>query len=51
MDPFFTTKDPGKGMGLGLSITYNILQEYNGTIRFESTPGIGTRVFISFPIT
>jgi signal transduction histidine kinase len=49
-DPFFTTKDPGKGTGLGLSITYNIVSEHNGTLRFESQPGIGTKAIITFPV-
>ncbi len=49
-DPFFTTKDPGKGTGLGLSITYNILKDYKGTISFESEPGKGTTVIVSFPL-
>ena len=49
-DPFFTTKDPGEGAGLGLSISYNILREYDGTIEFESEPGSGTTVTISLPV-
>jgi len=31
-DPFFTTKDPGNGMGLGLSISYNIIRDFDGTL-------------------
>lgn len=50
MDPFFTTKDPGKGTGLGLAITYNIIQEHQGTIEFESQIGIGTNAIIKLPI-
>ncbi|MBN1415796.1 MAG: PAS domain S-box protein [Bacteroidales bacterium] len=49
-DPFFTTKDPGKGIGLGLSITYNILQEHGGTLEYESEPDKGTTAIITLPI-
>jgi len=50
-DPFFTTKDPGEGAGLGLSISYNILRDYEGTLEFESEVGVGTKVIISLPVT
>lgn len=40
-DPFFTTKPPGEGIGVGLSIVYNIVQEFGGTIRLveQDAPG------------
>lgn len=38
-DPFFTTKPPGKGTGLGLNITYNIIQKHAGDIKVFSRPG------------
>ncbi|HKZ72394.1 MAG TPA: ATP-binding protein [Nitrospirota bacterium] len=49
-DPFFSTKEVGKGTGLGLSIGYSIVREHGGTISAESTPGIGTRFIIEFPV-
>jgi len=53
-DPFFTTKHspmPGqrKGTGLGLAVTYGIIQEHNGKISVESVPGSGTRFQLEFP--
>ena len=37
-DPFVTTKEPGKGLGLGLSITYNIMQDMGGHLEIEQQP-------------
>ena len=53
-DPFFTTKTANgrgerRGTGLGLSVTYGIIQEHAGKIRVESTPGEGTKFFLEFP--
>jgi ligand-binding sensor domain-containing protein/signal transduction histidine kinase len=50
LDPFFTTKEPGKGSGLGLTITYSIVQEHGGSIEIESVPDIGTTVTIQLPL-
>ena len=49
-DPFFTTKGPDEGEGLGLFVVQQIVNKYDGTIRFESEPGKGTLCIIEFPI-
>ena len=49
-DPFFTTKAPGHGTGMGLFITYQIIKEHLGTLKFDSTLGEGTRVTIVLPV-
>jgi signal transduction histidine kinase len=48
-DPFFTSKDVGKGMGLGLSITHQILQSHKAIIEVDSRPVEFTRFMIVFP--
>jgi signal transduction histidine kinase len=48
-DPFFTSKDVGKGMGLGLSITHQILEAHGALIEVDSRPGAFTRFRIVFP--
>jgi len=48
-EPFVTTKQPGEGTGLGLSLAYNIVQEHGGTISLESEKDRGTRVDVSIP--
>ncbi len=49
MEPFFTTKQPGEGTGLGLPIVYGIARSWNAAIDIQSQPGIGTRVTIAIP--
>lgn len=48
-DPFFTSKDVGKGMGLGLSITHQILQAHQALIEVDSRPGDFTQFRLVFP--
>lgn len=48
-DPLFTTKEPGKGTGLGLFVVRQVVREYGGTIGVRSTPGIGTVFTVTFP--
>jgi two-component system, NtrC family, sensor kinase len=55
-DPFFTTKTSlrdgqPRGTGLGLSVTYGIIQEHSGKIRVESNPGAGTTFTLDFPLS
>lgn len=47
-DPFYTTKEVGKGMGLGLSICYRMMQQMEGDIEVESMPGEYTRFTLVF---
>jgi two-component system NtrC family sensor kinase len=49
-DPFFTTKSEGKGVGLGLAVSYGIIQAHGGDIELKSEPGAGTTFTVSLPI-
>ena len=49
-ESFFTTKELGKGTGLGLFISYNLISEIDGTIRLDSEIGKGTTVTLSIPV-
>ena len=49
-EPFFTTKNVGEGTGLGLSLTYNIIQEHGGSISVSSQYGDGCQFDISLPL-
>jgi two-component system NtrC family sensor kinase len=46
-DPFFTSKEVGKGTGLGLAVSYGIIEKHGGSIEVESTVGQGTTFTIS----
>jgi signal transduction histidine kinase len=48
-EPFFSTKPPGEGTGLGLPISRDILKGLGGDIRVESTPGAGTTFIVWLP--
>jgi len=49
-NPFFTTKEVGHGVGLGLAISYGIVKEHNGEITVESEIGKGARFTVSLPV-
>jgi signal transduction histidine kinase len=50
-EPFFTTKEAGKGSGLGLSMVYGFAKQSGGTVRIESAPHRGTAVHLYLPRT
>jgi len=49
-EPFFTTKEPGKGMGLGTFLVRTFAESLGGRVLFDSTPGEGTTVTLELPI-
>jgi signal transduction histidine kinase len=48
-EPFYTTKPPGQGTGLGLPLVAAIVREHGGTLRVDSRPGAGTTVELELP--
>jgi signal transduction histidine kinase len=49
-DPFFTTRRERGGTGLGLAVSDRIVSDHGGSLHFESTPGKGTTVRVTFPL-
>ena len=49
-EPFYTTKELGSGIGLGLSISYGIIENHNGSIRVKSEVGKGSEFLIELPL-
>jgi len=50
-DPFFTTKEAGKGIGLGLALTYSIVKRHHGEIQVKSKVGEGTQFTVLLPVS
>ena len=50
-DPYFTTKDVDKGLGMGLAVVYGIVKKHEGAISVSSKAGKGTTVEVLFPVT
>ena len=49
-EPFFTTKGPGHGMGLGTFLVRTLAERLGGSLQFESTPGLGTTATLELPV-
>lgn len=50
-EQFFTTKEPGRGTGQGLSLAYDVVSAHGGTIEVRSTAGVGTTFVVNLPTT
>jgi signal transduction histidine kinase len=49
-DPFFTTKEVGRGTGQGLAIVRSVVDKHGGSLRFDTEPGAGTTFFLRLPV-
>jgi PAS domain S-box-containing protein len=49
-EPFYSTKEPGRGSGLGLATVYGAVTQLGGSVKLETNPGRGTRVRLRFPL-
>lgn len=49
-EPFFTTKDPGQGMGLGVFLAHSTIERLGGRLKYQSEPGVGTTATITLPM-
>lgn len=49
-EPFFTTKQPGQGMGLGLFLARSVIERLGGSLEIRSTPGEGTQAVVQLPM-
>jgi signal transduction histidine kinase len=49
-EPFYSTKEAGRGSGLGLSISQRVVAEHGGTIEVSSEPGEGTSFVVTLPL-